>query len=560
MVRHPNHAPFLAWKLWSYFIPTPPTKSAMQMMVGNYLSSGYNLRPLLRVILRHPAMFQDLDAPDLVKGPIVFVASTLRMTKQFITEDSWAWLLEAMGQVPFYPPNVSGWDQGPAWLNTNSAHAYWQTTDYLIRDTVGDPGQESASAAVSRAHLGALASVGLERRADEARGLRTVVLRRPQLRLRRASTCSARTSASSASACCGRSSWPAPTDSCPEPHRGASMTACGCNDWHTTQRAAMLRRQGQRVPIPRAVLEGATAGLSRSDFLRNGAIATITVYGASMLSWGRIWEAAAAQAATPGGVTDPIIVSIFLDGGNDGLNTLVPVDNQNYAAYAQARNYIGLDPNDCLALGGPAATPDFKWNPAATGFQSALRRRQDGRHPRRRLPAARPEPLPLPRLLAGRRARSQPGDGLAGPLGRPERRPRQPAPGALGRLDASGLDEERGQPGGGADQPAVGAVRPERGVDGRVADGADARRPRAQRTPKHAPMAAADKAVGGAVDVANQLAGARGDHDPAERARIRHDRLRRPHVDAGVADPLEPGRAGRLPAASTTASTSTTTR
>jgi uncharacterized protein (DUF1501 family) len=29
----------------------------------------------------------------------------------------------------------------------------------------------------------------------------------------------------------------------------------------------------------------------------------------------------------------------------------------------------------------------------------------------------------------------------------------------------------------------------------------------AQRTPKHAPMAAADKAVGGAVDVANQLAG-----------------------------------------------------
>ena len=56
-----------------------------------------------------------------------------------------------MGQVPFYPPNVSGWDQGSAWLNTNSAHAYWQTTDYLIRDTVGDPGQESASAAVSRA-------------------------------------------------------------------------------------------------------------------------------------------------------------------------------------------------------------------------------------------------------------------------------------------------------------------------------------------------------------------------------------------------------------------------
>jgi len=151
VVHHPNHAPFLAWKLWSYFIPTPPPMSAMQMMVGNYVGSGYKLKPLLRVILRHPAMYQALDAPDLVKGPIVFVASTLRMTGQFITEDAWAWLLDGMGQVPFYPPNVSGWDQGAAWLNTNSAHAYWQTTDYLIRNTVGDPGQESAKDAVSRA-------------------------------------------------------------------------------------------------------------------------------------------------------------------------------------------------------------------------------------------------------------------------------------------------------------------------------------------------------------------------------------------------------------------------
>ena len=121
------------------------------MMVGNYLASGYKLKPLLRVILRHGAMYQALDAPDLVKGPIVFVASTLRMTGRFITEDSWAWLLDAMGQVPFYPPNVSGWDQGAAWLNTNSAHAYWDTTDYLLRGTVDDPGQESAADAVKRA-------------------------------------------------------------------------------------------------------------------------------------------------------------------------------------------------------------------------------------------------------------------------------------------------------------------------------------------------------------------------------------------------------------------------
>ena len=41
------------------------------------------------------------------------------------------------------------------------------------------------------------------------------------------------------------------------------------------------------MPIPRAVLEGETAGMCRRDFLRNGAVAFLTVYGASMLSWGQ---------------------------------------------------------------------------------------------------------------------------------------------------------------------------------------------------------------------------------------------------------------------------------
>ena len=145
------------------------------------------------------------------------------------------------------------------------------------------------------------------------------------------------------------------------------MNSCGCNDWQATHRRSMLRRQGQLVPIPRAVLEGETAGMCRRDFLKNGAVAFLTVYGASMLSWGKIWEAASAQAATSS--TDPIIVSVFLDGGNDGLNTLVPVTGSDYAAYATKRPNIGLLPQDCLPLAGPAATPNWRWNPAATGFQ-----------------------------------------------------------------------------------------------------------------------------------------------------------------------------------------------
>ena len=258
------------------------------------------------------------------------------------------------------------------------------------------------------------------------------------------------------------------------------MNHCGCNDWQSTHRRSMLRRQGQVVPIPRAVLQGESAGMCRRDFLRNGAVAFLTVYGASMLDWGHIWEAASAQAATPG--TDPIIVSVFLDGGNDGLNTLIPITGSDYAAYASKRPHIGLAPANCLPLGGAAANPDWALEPGRDRVPAAVRRRQDRGHPVGRLHAARPLALPLARLLAGRRARSRPRHRLAGPLGRPERRCRQPAAGGLGRLVAGRVAEERDQPGRGAVERRGRPVLDEQRVVGSAADGGHAGRPvRAQR-------------------------------------------------------------------------------
>ncbi|MGZ4431318.1 MAG: DUF1800 domain-containing protein [Gaiellales bacterium] len=151
VLHHPNHAPYLAYKLWTYFNATPPTRTAMTMMVRNYRQSGFELRPLLRVILRHPSLYANLAAPDMVKPPIVFVAGGLRATGRHITTNAWSWILDGMGQVPFYPPNVSGWKQGPAFLNTNTARAYWTAADYLLTGTVADPGPQTPAAAFGTA-------------------------------------------------------------------------------------------------------------------------------------------------------------------------------------------------------------------------------------------------------------------------------------------------------------------------------------------------------------------------------------------------------------------------
>jgi uncharacterized protein (DUF1800 family) len=102
-------------------------------MVMAYRRSGTQIRPVLQIILSHPALYASLNEPDQVKSPLVYTAGMLRKTNQFITTDSWTWMLDDMGQRPFYPPNVSGWEQDEAWLTTASVRARYQAASQVIR-------------------------------------------------------------------------------------------------------------------------------------------------------------------------------------------------------------------------------------------------------------------------------------------------------------------------------------------------------------------------------------------------------------------------------------------
>ncbi|HEU4656911.1 MAG TPA: DUF1800 domain-containing protein [Capillimicrobium sp.] len=123
VTEHPRHAPFLVGKLWSFFVTEPldaPTRAAL---VKAYVGSRRQIRPVVERILAHPALYASLDAPQMVKAPIVHVAGVLRTTGTPITTDAYGWLLDQMGQFPFHPPSVAGWDWGAAWLSTNAMRA-----------------------------------------------------------------------------------------------------------------------------------------------------------------------------------------------------------------------------------------------------------------------------------------------------------------------------------------------------------------------------------------------------------------------------------------------------
>ena len=83
---------------------------------------------------------------------------------------------------------------------------------------------------------------------------------------------------------------------------------------------------------------------SRRDFLWKGACAALTATGImSTIHDLRLINAATASAATP--ATDyKALVCIYLFGGNDGNNLLIPTDTTRYNQYTAARGVIALPP------------------------------------------------------------------------------------------------------------------------------------------------------------------------------------------------------------------------
>jgi uncharacterized protein (DUF1800 family) len=133
-VEHPLHPSFFVPKLWSYFVPTPPSDSVREGLEGTYASSGWQIRPLLEAILMSPELY---EGPPMVKPPVVQLATMLRALGRPVDTGAWVWLCEEAGQRLFWPPNVSGWDDN-RWLDTSRMRARWNMVTYALEEVSVD--------------------------------------------------------------------------------------------------------------------------------------------------------------------------------------------------------------------------------------------------------------------------------------------------------------------------------------------------------------------------------------------------------------------------------------
>ena len=152
-IAHDAHAPYLCRKLWGYLSPRDCPEDLLAAMVAEYRRTGTEIAPVLGLALHHEAFWADLETPDAIKPPVVYVAGLLRATGQPVRRGDWAYLLHGMGQRPFYPPNVSGWPSGTDWLSTATVQVRYQAAAAAIAKLPLDRG-DGDDLAVVQEHLG----------------------------------------------------------------------------------------------------------------------------------------------------------------------------------------------------------------------------------------------------------------------------------------------------------------------------------------------------------------------------------------------------------------------
>jgi uncharacterized protein (DUF1800 family) len=135
VLAQPGSARHVATRMYRQLVSdTDPSSATVDRLVAAY-GPGRDLSALLRALLTDPSFAAAADS--IVVGPVEWVVGAARALGLTVPDAPasrpFLAVLRALGQIPFYPPNVSGWPSGQAWLSTAAADIRLRAAGVMVR-------------------------------------------------------------------------------------------------------------------------------------------------------------------------------------------------------------------------------------------------------------------------------------------------------------------------------------------------------------------------------------------------------------------------------------------
>ena len=116
----PQTAKFVSSKLFRWFVGDDPTDGDLAPMLDAWNQTGGEIRSVLRALFTSDAFTPERATSAHIKNPASWTIGAIRGLEADVTGDQIVQMLQAQGMRLFYPPNVGGWPNGPAWISPSN--------------------------------------------------------------------------------------------------------------------------------------------------------------------------------------------------------------------------------------------------------------------------------------------------------------------------------------------------------------------------------------------------------------------------------------------------------
>jgi uncharacterized protein (DUF1800 family) len=136
LCQNPQTSKFIAKKLWAWFAYPNPSTDLVDRVSEKWYRSGLDIKVLLKTVMESPEFYSEKAERHIIKNPVDFVVAPMRQlgigaqlvaAAKTMDQMSGAALgvvalanqaIKDMGMPLLFPPDVSGWEIGQAWITS----------------------------------------------------------------------------------------------------------------------------------------------------------------------------------------------------------------------------------------------------------------------------------------------------------------------------------------------------------------------------------------------------------------------------------------------------------
>ncbi|MEO0472532.1 MAG: DUF1800 domain-containing protein [Bacteroidota bacterium] len=121
VLANPQTAHFITEKLYRYFVNQEIDPAVVKSWAQHFYDTNYDIAALLFLMFSSDHFYETKHMGRRIKSPVEYIVHLMRNLNLYFTDKDGPLLIQrVLGQVLFNPPNVSGWPEGKAWIDSSS--------------------------------------------------------------------------------------------------------------------------------------------------------------------------------------------------------------------------------------------------------------------------------------------------------------------------------------------------------------------------------------------------------------------------------------------------------